>query len=333
MKKEKDLISIIVPVYNVEKYITQCITSIIEQTYKNIEIIAINDGSIDNSLEALEKLKLQDDRIKIITQDNKGVSCARNEGLKVSKGKYIIFVDADDYISNEFVNYMHSLISKDNCDFAFSLNNYWEKNEKQETNIYEKTINSNIAVGLLLSPDVTVGCWNKIYKKSFLSNNNITFRGDLYYGEGLNFIIRTALATNKICVGNKKVYYYRKNNVMSATSKFSFNKYINGEKSLLIIKDIIDLDDDFVKSMYLLHISTFYVGAVASLIENKCTKKYLNYYTSWKKKIKNNLPYIVSSKYITFYRKSVIVAGFIAPHLISKLNSWKKRKNICKSVN
>ena len=333
MKNDKNaLISIIVPVYNVEKYIEQCIKSILNQTYKNIEVIVVVDGSKDNSLSIVKKIKKTDDRITIIEQKNQGVSCARNNGLKSAKGEYVIFIDADDYISDDFVEYMYSLISKGNSDFAFSIKNYWEENEKQEKNLYEKKINSNEAVGLLLSPDVTVGCWNKIYKKSFLNKNNILFRSDLFYGEGLNFIIRTALATNKIVIGNKKVYYYRKNNVMSATSKFSFDKYINGEKSLLIIKELINMNNDFVKSMFLLHISTFYLGAISKLIENKCKETNIKYYKSWKKNIKNNLSYIIFSKYVSFYRKTLLFVGVCSPYLISRLNSLKDKRNIIKSV-
>ena len=324
MKNDKNaLISIIVPVYNVEKYIEQCIKSILNQTYKNIEVIVVVDGSKDNSLSIVKKIKKTDDRITIIEQKNQGVSCARNNGLKSAKGEYVIFIDADDYISDDFVEYMYSLISKGNSDFAFSIKNYWEENEKQEKNLYEKKINSNEAVGLLLSPDVTVGCWNKIYKKSFLNKNNILFRSDLFYGEGLNFIIRTALATNKIVIGNKKVYYYRKNNVMSATSKFSFDK---------LAEPILNGQADFVKSMFLLHISTFYLGAISKLIENKCKETNIKYYKSWKKNIKNNLSYIIFSKYVSFYRKTLLFVGVCSPYLISRLNSLKDKRNIIKSV-
>ena len=92
------LLSVIIPVYNVEPYLEQCLDSVINQTYKNLEIICINDGSTDNSLKILEKYQKKDNRIKLINQKNKGLSEARNAGLDVAKGEYIAFVDSDDYL-------------------------------------------------------------------------------------------------------------------------------------------------------------------------------------------------------------------------------------------
>lgn len=117
-----DLISIIVPVYNVEKYLEHCLNSIINQTYKNLEIILVNDGSTDNSLEICESFKQKDSRIKIITKGNGGLSSARNEGLKIAKGNYISFVDSDDWIDADFIKALYNnLISTDSdmstCEF------------------------------------------------------------------------------------------------------------------------------------------------------------------------------------------------------------------------
>ena len=97
MNKQEELISIIIPIYNAEKYIERCINSLKNQTYKNIEIICINDGSTDNSLNILKRIAITDNRITIIEQENKGVSVARNKGIESAKGKYIMFLDADDW--------------------------------------------------------------------------------------------------------------------------------------------------------------------------------------------------------------------------------------------
>ena len=96
---EKSLISIIVPVYNVEQYVKCCVESIIQQTYKNLEIILVNDGSTDNSGYICDDLAKNDNRLRVIHQENKGLSAARNSGMSIAKGKYIGFVDSDDYIN------------------------------------------------------------------------------------------------------------------------------------------------------------------------------------------------------------------------------------------
>lgn len=98
------LVSVIIPVYNVEKYLRRCLNSVIDQEYKNIEIILVNDGSTDNSLEMAISYKEKDKRIKVFSQENQGLSAARNTGLDKSQGEYIIFIDSDDYVSKDYVS-------------------------------------------------------------------------------------------------------------------------------------------------------------------------------------------------------------------------------------
>ena len=113
-----ETISIIIPVYNVEKYLNKCLNSVIEQTYKNIEVILIDDGSTDNSGKICDEYAKNDIRIKIIHQQNGGVSTARNNGLEHATGKYITFVDSDDYIEKEMIETMAKKIMKKNADIV-----------------------------------------------------------------------------------------------------------------------------------------------------------------------------------------------------------------------
>ncbi len=326
----KDLVSIIIPVYNVEKYIEKCVISLLNQTYNNCEFIFINDGTKDDSVNIIKKFK--DDRIILIEQSNQGVSSARNAGLKKSKGKYIMFLDADDYVANDYVEYLYDLISKNDADFAYTTNLYQSKNDIQIDKDYIEIIDGKKSSGLLLSPDVVVGCYNKIYKKSIIDNNKLQFRTDLFYGEGLNFIIRMSLVSNKVAVGKRRVLYYRKNNISSATTKYNNEKYINGLKSLEIIKEMIDFDDDYVKSMFIIHISTFYLGAITKTIEYKKVKMYKESYNFWKKQLKANIPFVLKNKYISNYRKIMILSGYLLPNTMSKLNKNRSKKIIEKSV-
>lgn len=109
MEKE-DLISIVIPVYKVELYLEKCIESIINQTYKNLEIIIVDDGSPDNCPKICDEYAQKDNRIKVIHKENGGLSDARNAGIDVAAGKYIAFVDSDDYVSNDYIEYMYNLI-------------------------------------------------------------------------------------------------------------------------------------------------------------------------------------------------------------------------------
>lgn len=330
MSLNEPLISVIIPVYNVEKYIKKCAMSLINQTYKNCEFIFINDGTKDSSIEIIKDIN--DERIKIINQENKGVSSARNKGIELANGEFIIFVDADDFVANDYVEYLYNLINSNKADFAYSTKLFQSKLDSQIENDNIKIVNGIQSTGILLSPDVVVGSYNKIYRKNVIDSNKLRFRTDLFYGEGLNFIIRMSIVSKKVAVGERKILYYRKNNMSSATTKYNNEKYHNGLKSLEIIKNLVDLNDNFVYSMYTLHITTFYLGAITQMIENKKKNEYKNDYKEWKKCIKNNLMFIMKNEYISFYRKCMIFVGVYLPYLIALMDKLRRKKVIKNSV-
>lgn len=128
----KPKISIIIPVYNVEKYLEQCLKSVINQTFKDIEIICINDGSTDNSLEILEAFQKQDERIKIINKQNEGQGIARNEGLKIAKGEYISFIDPDDWVEQGMYEFLYNKFLETNAQIIrFNYRSFDEENKFQ----------------------------------------------------------------------------------------------------------------------------------------------------------------------------------------------------------
>lgn len=325
MKNNDELVSIIIPVYNVEKYVYKCINSLINQTYKKIEIIVINDGTQDNSIDEIKKL--EDNRIRIINQINKGVSSARNNGLKHAKGKYIMFVDADDYVTKDYVEYLYNLISINKADFAFTTNLFQSKYDNQISQDKIEIVDNITATGILLSPDVVVGCYNKIYSKKLIDKNKLEFLENLFYGEGLSFIIRMCNISKKIVIGKRKILYYRKNNIDSATTKYNNKKYHNGIKSLELLAKTINLKNEYINSMYQLHLATFYLGAISKMIENNKKKEYIQDYKKWKKELNKRIPFILKNKYIKIYRKIMLVIGNISPALIALLNK-KRSKNI-----
>ena len=127
MNVERTLVSIIVPVYNVEKYIERCVKSLIAQEHNNIEIILVDDGTKDNSGKIIDSLAVTDSRIKVIHKTNGGVSSARNAGLEIAKGDYVVFVDGDDYVDSDYVSYFLKLAVENGCDIAMNLKNYTYK--------------------------------------------------------------------------------------------------------------------------------------------------------------------------------------------------------------
>lgn len=222
--KEKYLITVIVPVYNAVKTIEKCIKSIQEQSYNNLEIILINDGSEDKSGIICDKYAYLDQRIKVINKKNEGVARARNSGLAIASGKYVCFVDADDYIDR---NYVYELIkNKIEVDSNLVICGYKDiyiKKDKyniKDNSIYEGIININdnineeIFVNGLIHP-----CWGKLYDLEIIKNNHLKFK-DLKLSEDTVFNLEYINYCNTISLINKSLYNYIHNNdAISITNK------------------------------------------------------------------------------------------------------------------
>ena len=192
-----DLITIIIPVYNEEQYLEKCLNSAVNQTYKNIEIILIDDGSTDNSFKIYQKYP----QIKVYKQKNEGLSSARNKGLELSKGKYIYFLDADDYIEKNTIEIMHKEIIKNKSDLAIS-NIYESKLKYQNFNI-----TNNQKYNYLYNEFnmITVVSWNKLYKKELFEN--LRYKKMIHEDE---YIITDILQeASKITYINNPLYHYR----------------------------------------------------------------------------------------------------------------------------
>ena len=235
---EEIKVSVIVPVYNVEKYIKQCLESIINQSLKEIEIIVVNDGTKDNSMKIVEEY-LSDKRIKIINKENGGISSARNAGMKAAQGKYICFIDSDDFIDSLMIEELYSAIEKTNSDVVES-NIFLYNNETHE--IKERKSEKYISTekGSYLWGKYTTEVWNKIYKKDFLINNNIFFEEGMIHEDDL-FNIRILFSTNKIYHIQKSFYYYRVNRFGSIMTN------INLEKRLKALQKIVEKIKEYQK--------------------------------------------------------------------------------------
>lgn len=325
------LVSIIIPVYNVENYVEKCINSCVNQSYRNIEIIVINDGTKDNSGILIDEISKKDARVKVIHKKNEGVSQARNDGIMLAKGDYVVFLDGDDYLKNDFIEYMLSLIKKTKADFCLSKNCFIS-NEQEQVKDKISILNNEDATALLLSPRLEVGCWNKIYKRNFLIDNNILFSKELFYGEGLHFITKASQLANRIGVGERRVYCYRKNNLTSATTYFNYKKFVNGEKALLKIKDELLFNDKKVVSAWELHYCLFCINVLIAIINNANAKLYSKKYNYWSGNIKVYSRKLIFNHIISIKNKIYIIIACLFPNILAKRNKSQRAKNIKFSV-
>lgn len=228
-----NLVSIIVPIYNVEKYIEKCVKSLIEQDYKNIEILLINDGSTDNSKYIIEELGKKDRRITVINKENKGVSSARNDGLKIAQGEYVMFVDGDDWVDRDYVSYYLSIVSNTKCIIGMGMNHYDQNNKKGNEKYY--SLSAKKTIELIYLEKIFVAVWNKIYSTNFLKEHEIYFRDDIWYGEGMLFNIECLQYIDRVAIG-KKLVYHQTFNPNSAMRNFNLESNYCGIRSLELQK-------------------------------------------------------------------------------------------------
>ncbi len=257
-------VSIVIPVYNAEKYLNRCIESVINQTFSEIEVIALNNGSTDNSLNILKEYAKRDKRIRIIDNDNIGVSEARNIGVMESKGKYIVFVDSDDWIDSNMIEILYKNISINSCDLVMcTYVREFENHSKEkvfnlhEVNLYvDNEINEQLLrklvgpVGKELSNpeylDALGTVWAKMYKASILKEKYLRFIDlrEIGSGEDTLFNIYVFNEVNKVILLNKPMYHYWRGNSNSITSRYIPNfvekrrNYFNYMKNFIKDNDL-----------------------------------------------------------------------------------------------
>ncbi len=236
-------VSLIVPVYNVEDFLARCLDSCINQSYSDIEIICVNDGSTDDSLNILEHYQKLDSRIKIINKENGGLSSARNAGLNIAQGKYVMFVDSDDFISSVAIEKLFSNAEKYNSDFVIfdyinakkdcSTQITLDASELSEGNIY----NIDVIPGDLYN-HIPISVWSKFYKTSFLKENKIFFDEGLIF-EDVAFFPKVYTKAKRITYLKEPLYSYtlsRDGQIMTSRGKklvHIFDVYEIAEKALI----------------------------------------------------------------------------------------------------
>lgn len=239
-----DLISVIIPAYNVEKYIRKCLDSILEQSYKNLEIILIDDGSKDCSGYICDEYARLDNRITVIHQENQGVSVARNKGLNIATGSYVAFIDADDYVEKLYLEKLYNAMIENNvemtcCGFIRSgkknevyIEDYLSTNEIDDW--YNLVLCNNNIGGYL---------WGKLFCKKYIELGNIEFYSGLRIGEDMLWLVQYFKLISRACYVPEALYYYRLNEASAlqnsiARKEFNTNNFDSLKSAELIKKEL-----------------------------------------------------------------------------------------------
>lgn len=292
-------ISIIVPIYNVEKYLEQCIESILSQTYKTLEIILVDDGTKDSSGIICDEYAKKDSRIKVVHQKNMGLSGARNTGLKIATGEYISFIDSDDFVDNSTFEDMIFSLKKDNSDivecgtiFCNEIGGYINENTINDVRVYK---DKEQIKELLTTGSITTTSWGKLYKRKLFKNFEFPLGK---YHEDTFTTYKLLHFSKKTTVLNKGFYHYRQVNgsIMNSSFKLKHLDSIEAtlERSKFIEKNYPEYKKyDYANIVYScckvyerILLSDFYDKKIIKNLQN-LIRKYLIYFLIYSKSKKS----------------------------------------------
>lgn len=291
-------VSIIVPVYNCEEYISNCLESILAQTYTNIEIVIVNDGSFDNSEKIVNKFKEQDDRIVYYYQVNSGPSEARNTGISNSRGEYVVFIDSDDTVDKNYVEILLNKMINSGSDFVCC--GYKDISEHGVLNYSDFDFDEHVPLHSFMDM-VCKGTggvlWSKIYKKDIIVNHNLKMDKSLFMSEDLVFVLQYASHCRSFATVKEYLYNYNRLNQGSISANISIDyiqNYIAVCKHLERIFHIVDLNrkkvDEILKNRL--------QGIVIKLAEQQS----IHLKVIGMEKAIYNIDQILSTEYIEKYR-------------------------------
>lgn len=307
-------ISVIVPIYKVEKYIRRCINSIIDQSFQDIEIILVDDGSPDLCPKICDEYKEKDSRISVIHQKKLGLSAARNSGIKIAKGKYLVFIDSDDYIDHDMLKYLYSGMKDYNADIVCcGYTAIYDNGKKEKITIPNKNCvyNKEEALKILMCNGfIDVVAWNKLYKKE-LFNNILYPVGKLY--EDMLTTYKLVSKSNIVVLKPETKYFYCKRSDSIGGNGFS--------KNTLKLLDACDEVYEFISKNYgsnneleISRIQWYIVVLNKMILSEKIDDKLLKKINNM---ISNNFGIILKNKRIGIIRKLQIVLLQINIHAYS----------------
>lgn len=232
------MISIVTPVYNVEKYLDRCIQSVLKQTYTNFELILVNDGSTDKSREVCEHWSKNDSRVKVIHQINSGVSAARNTALHVCTGEYITFLDSDDWLESNYLEELYKAMQLSKSDIVCC--NYFSNGEKETVEYRYKSAQISQSEALdCYSVYYFTSVWGKLFSRDCLQN--VLFKKEYYYSEDTLFYTQALLNSHRVVWLEEPLYHYYIN-PQGAISTFKIEKRITDFWARKYIADIYPED-------------------------------------------------------------------------------------------
>lgn len=293
MSTKTPLVSVIVPIYNTESYLHECLDSIAAQTYKNIEVILVNDGSTDNSGNIAKLFCDKDSRFELFNQPNSGVAAAREKALRLAKGEFIIHTDSDDLMTERAIEYLYNSIVENESDV--SVGSYIIQNKVDEEVVKHSLSSKDSFIRSNLTGEYRGSLWNKLIRASVCKD--ISFDKNLNYMEDLLFLIKVLEKDNvKLSITNEIVYFYRKVNT-SYTNNITYESIISSVK---VVDKICEICKDRYSNEFIAHIKN--KNRIRVLLNSNETQR--NTFTESNK-------YLLHDKNIPLKHKAIVVSDLL----------------------
>ena len=303
INENEEKISIVIPLYKSEKFLRKLLDSVIGQTYHNLEIILVDDESPDDSGKIADEYAGEDNRVKAIHKKNAGCCEARNSGIRVATGQYLMFADGDDWLEPDCIEYLYRILKDNNCDMSMTDSIFTTRDRKQNS-VDRISILSNIeAVAAIVNTFIIpVGPWNKLYSMKVIKENNISFSVP-WFGEGLYFSAMAAQYSNNVAVGHKKVYNYRLNNPNSGCTKREVNNGINMLYNIKNLRRCITLSSKTIDEAFNWHVWMNNLNLIGYIATSRLMAQYNKTVTECRKESLSLLPKVLKHSRLPISKK------------------------------
>lgn len=316
-------VSIIVAIYNSEKFLDKLVLSIINQTYNNLEIILVDDGSPDNSGEICDKYQKEDPRIIVIHKENGGACDARNVGIERATGDYITIIDGDDWLCPDYVEYLVKIMEENNCDMSMTDSVFTTRNQVQNKNDKIIKLTPEDAACLIIYPIIPIGPWNKLYKTSLIKDNNLSF-SVAWSGEGLFFSVMAAQLSKSVAVGHRKIYNYRLNNNGSGLTNYKVVMGTNALDNIKYIGDNLIINTPKLNAAINWHIWKNYNFVLKLIIATNSQDELKDLYKECIKNIRTRMFNVLIHSKVPLKEKIKIFLASLIPVTFAKLKIKKE---------
>ena len=316
---DSPLVSVIVPAYRVKQYLRHCVESLLRQTYRNLEVLIIDDCSPDETSLIVDQLAQQDARITAIhLEENQGHSGARNTGLACAKGDYITFVDADDWVEPDYIEYLLGILWQTGSDISMSYNFFTSRFSEQILSDRITTITPEDMLCDIFYNRIHVGVWNRMYKRSIIGERRFCLEAKT--GEGMQFNTQVVPRANRIGVGLRRVYTYNVDNDFSVTKHPNIDKQAYGAiRTMDIIKQsLIPRSQRLDKAVEYQYFTTA-LYALMHLIRAGACAEHADFYRKLVRYVRDTAPKTFSME-ISFKQKIKSLLVWVSPYLTIRLS-------------